>query len=55
MKPMVYTIPTLLPYNGSSICYEICQRGRMRAAGEPASVTDEKPALTSAGRSDLVD
>jgi len=55
MKPMVYTMPTHPPYNGSSICDEICLRGKMKAVGEPASVTDEKPALTSAGRSDLVD
>ena len=55
MKPMVYTIPTHAHYNGSSICYEICLRGKTRAAGELASVSDEKPALTSAGRSDLVD
>ena len=51
MKPLVYIIPACVPYNGSSICYEMCLHGKTRAA----SVTDEKPALTSTGRSDLVD
>ena len=35
--------------------YVCCLRGKARADGEPASVTDEKPARDSAGRCGPVD
>ena len=55
MKPVLFTMSAQAPSNDSSLCDGYCLRNTTRAVGEPASVTDEKPALTSAGRSDLVD
>jgi len=53
MKPLLFTMSAQASSNDSSLFYGYCLRGKTRAVGEPASVTDEKPALTSAGRSDL--
>ena len=55
MKPLVFNLPAQVPYNGSSVCYGCCLDGKTRAAGEPARVTDEKPARDSAGRCGRVD
>jgi hypothetical protein len=55
MKPLVFTMPAQAPQNGSSVCYGCCLCSKTRADGEPASVTDEKPARDSAGRCGLVD
>ena len=55
MKPLVFNLPTQVPYNGSSVCYGCCLHAKTRAAGELASLTDEKPAHDSTGRCGLVD
>lgn len=55
MKPLVFTSSDQAPHNGSSECNEYCLCGKTRAAEEPASVADEKPARDSAGRCDPVE
>ena len=53
-KPLVFIIPAqVAPQWLIGMCAAL--RGKTRADGEPASVTDEEPALNSAGHCDPVD
>ncbi len=54
MKPLVFTIPAP-PTVHRHIYDGCCLDGKTRTAGEPTSVTDEKPARNSAGPCDPVD
>ena len=53
-QALVFLTPTRALQKGSSVCV-FPSRGKATADGEPASVTDEKPARISAGRSGPVD
>jgi hypothetical protein len=55
MKLLVLTMPAQAPHDGSSVYYGYFQSDKSRADGEPASVTDEKPAHDSAGHCGPVD
>lgn len=55
MKPVLLTMSAQAPYNDSSLCDGYCLDGKTRAAGEPASLTDEKPVRDSAGLCGLVE
>jgi hypothetical protein len=54
MKPLVFTRPAQVLHNGHRyVCCPSCRKAT--ADGEPASVTDEKPARDSAGHCGPVD